>query len=375
MKNHTLRFLALICAIVLSASVFSGCGDLLGSKSTRNYVTAQETALYELPDFTSAIVTTCPAGTTLMYTETRNVDGIVWARVEKGWFILDAGNLSIATTAAPTEPTLMGDALYTPEHAIVKEEVAVFDTPNGNQLGTTLAVGDPVSVSRVATKGSEWSYIGNGWVPESCLFFPDEPGYDAVVCYTTTSTHLFEGASESTASLETLSVGARVEYSSSILIGDVRWGYTGSGWVCTDDLYESGRSTGERIECTVRYTTSVLEGPGNQYSRIGTAEVGEQIDVFIKLPINGTSWGCTHAGWVCMDDIYEEGTVGNRPCSGYVTKTTSLNVRSGPSMDHNVIDKLPARSYIEILERVTRNGKDWGFNGTGWVFMELVDLE
>ena len=40
-----------------------------------------------------------------------------------------------------------------------------------------------------------------------------------------------------------------------------------------------------------------------------------------------------------------------------------------------VLDQLHYGDYVDILERVERNGNDWGYTGEGWIFMDLTEIQ
>ena len=76
-----------------------------------------------------------------------------------------------------------------------------------------------------------------------------------------------------------------------------------------------------------------------------------------------------------MESVYVEGTEGQRPCYVMVIDSTPLNVRLAPGTDNEVLDQLHYGDYVDILERVERNGNDWGYTGEGWIFMDLTEIQ
>lgn len=160
------------------------------------------------------------------------------------------------------------------------------------------------------------------------------------------------------------------------------WGFVAVGWVNMHNVYVEGsfRADGTRGYHSgfgvIRDEDALFcDLPNWQATDLYSADTGFRFEIYEQIFMGGAWWAYTPHGWICMDYVYEEGTVGNRPCTAMVIDKTPLNVRLAPGTDNEVLTTLRYGDYVDILERVKRNGKDWGFTGTGWIYMDLTEIQ
>ncbi len=160
------------------------------------------------------------------------------------------------------------------------------------------------------------------------------------------------------------------------------WGFAAVGWVNMQNVYVEGsfRADGSRgyhsgFGVVREENVAFCDLPNWQSSNLVFADSGFRFEIYEQIFISGSWWAYTPHGWVCMDFIYEEGTVGTRPCTAMVIDKTPLNVRVAPGTDNEILTTLRYGDYVRILERIERNGKDWGFTGTGWIYMDLTEIQ
>lgn len=153
------------------------------------------------------------------------------------------------------------------------------------------------------------------------------------------------------------------------------WANTEFGWVSMDGLYIPGEPGPNAGYGVTRTDVTCLSRPGVQSNVTDQLASGMRFEVYAQIEIDGYWWGHTEYGWVAMDDVYVEGTEGLRPCYVMVIDSTPLNVRLGPGTDYEKLSKLHYGDYVQILERVERNGSDWGYTGEGWIFMDLTEIQ
>lgn len=109
----------------------------------------------------------------------------------------------------------------------------------------------------------------------------------------------------------------------------------------------------------------------NQNSdRVDVYKKGDRITI---LETKGT-WGRTNKGWVSLNYVYQDGTQGANPANGVITGN-GLNVRSGPGTNYDRVETLNFGARVNILERITVNGKEWGCIKGGWISMEYVYVD
>ena len=88
---------------------------------------------------------------------------------------------------------------------------------------------------------------------------------------------------------------------------------------------------------------------------------------------NGGKWGRTDKGWVSLNYVYQDGTTGTKTAKGLVTGTT-LNVRSGPGTNYDVVGSYSQGDSVEIYAQFTINKTVWGCTNKGWVCMDYVEV-
>ena len=153
------------------------------------------------------------------------------------------------------------------------------------------------------------------------------------------------------------------------------WANTDMGWIPVDSIYIPGQADQTYGYGVSRAAVSFYSVPGVQSNITNQLDSGARFQVYVQIEMGGYRWGHTDYGWVPMDLVYVEGTAGLRACTAMVIDTTPLNVRLGPGTDYEKLSKLHYGDYVEILEQVERDGKDWGYTGEGWIYTELTEIQ
>lgn len=159
--------------------------------------------------------------------------------------------------------------------------------------------------------------------------------------------------------------------------GNQPWGLCNYGWILLNDCCIELDTLNSVIGYgVVRDTAACFYSEPNIYSGVvGTPECGSRYSLLAVVEIDSLTWAYTTQGWMPTDAIYEEGTTGFRPCSAIVIDPTPLNVRIAPGTDKEILATLTYGDHVQILERINYNGSDWGFTGTGWIFMDLTEIQ
>ncbi len=174
-----------------------------------------------------------------------------------------------------------------------------------------------------------------------------------------------------------LEAGKKVHLSQLAAAGTNPWGLCDFGWILLDDCYFELDGLNSPVAYgVVRNNDACFYPEPNIYSGVaGTPACGSRYGLLAVVEIGDLTWTYTEAGWMPADAIYEEGTTGFRPCSAIVIDPTPLNVRIAPGTDKEILTTLTYGDHVEILERIHYNGSDWGFTGTGWIFMDLTEIQ
>jgi probable enterotoxin B len=89
------------------------------------------------------------------------------------------------------------------------------------------------------------------------------------------------------------------------------------------------------------------------------------------------TWGRISTGWICMDyvTITSETTTTQKLTGTISTGGSDLRVRSGAGSNYTIAAYLKDGSRVEILDRKTVNGVEWGRISKGWIMMQFVKLD
>ena len=110
---------------------------------------------------------------------------------------------------------------------------------------------------------------------------------------------------------------------------------------------------------------NIRDAASTEGKKVGSYTTGDRVEILEKK--NG--WGRTNKGWISMDYIYQDGTVGKNTAKGIVM-ADQLNVRSGPGTNYDRTGSLSAGDRIHILEQFTINGSKWACIEKGWICID-----
>lgn len=326
-------------------------------------------------------------------------------------------------TSAPTETTTVATTEAPKENvAVVKEKVNTYASPSlESNIVHTLDAGDEVTVNRVETMpvtGLTWAYIPlKGWVQTDYLDMSNvtltgsttTPAGSNTTGATTATTAptapAGSGTTTTTTSGQTGTVTAselRIRQSAAstaAVVGSYKkgdkvtvletsngWGRTDKGWISLNYV-SFGTTTGTTNTGTTGTTTgtttttggtkgivtatqlNIRESAATTAAQKGSYSYGDRITILETS--NG--WGRTDKGWVSLSYVYQDGTTGTKTAKGLVTGTT-LNVRSGPGTNYDVVGSYSQGDSVEIYAQFTINNTVWGCTNKGWVSMDYVEV-
>ena len=330
------------------------------------------------------------------------------------------------STEAPTETTTEATTEAPKTNvAVVKEKTGALASPStsANTINT-LNAGDEVEVSRVEyipSSGLTWAYIyQKGWVLTDYLDMTNvtitasnttpagnndgnQPTATTAPASTTgsgntsntgsgqvgtvTASELHIRQSPSTAAT---SVGKYVKGNQiTILETSNGWGRTDKGWVSLNYVSFGGNTgantnTGNTGNTTTNNTTTtggtkgivtatqlnIRESASKDAAQKGSYTYGDRITILETS--NG--WGRTDKGWVSLNYVYQDGTTGTNTAKGIVTGTT-LNVRSGPGTNYNLVANYSSMTRVNILEQIKVGDTTWGCTKDGWISLDYVYID
>ena len=301
-------------------------------------------------------------------------------------FGIDLPEISLPSGGQDT-PVQEDSALQTFTLPITTEfyEEPRWDSP----VLTVLKAGNTVTYSQVVTlDGVTWAQADEGWF----ALDGTRPGPQVEIysqyfvtntrAYPYDSIPVYDQPASFSQAVGRADPGDLLEIHEMAETAEGTWGYADIGWVNMQNLYVEGsflpdgsRGYHSGIGVIRDEDASFCNVPNWQATDYVSAHAGFRFEIYEQLFISGSWWAYTPHGWICMDAVYEEGTVGQRPCTAMVIDKTPLNVRLAPGTDNKVLTTLRYGDYVNILERIRYNGKDWGFTGTGWIYMELTEIK
>ena len=288
-------------------------------------------------------VATAASGTQLVVVETTQVGNVLWGRTVDGWLEMSntnaSGNVIVGGTTGSTgttgTTTTSGTVIAT-GMVVAKTGVNVRAGAGTNYPSVGSAYnGQQVSIyETVNVNGTLWGRIGVGrWV---CLSYV-----------------------KLNSALPGTSTG------STGTTGGVIWEGSGTTTPSTTS-YQLGVVTASGLNVRV--------APGVGNATCGALKKGAQVKIYAQ-------------GWVCMNYIQLTNTVtpgtGNTTttpsstviATGTVKANTNLNVRNGAGVGYARVGSLTSGTVVNIYERVTVNGAEWGRIGVNqWVCMAYLVL-
>lgn len=302
-------------------------------------------------------VATATSGTQLVVVETAQVGNVLWGRTVDGWLEMSntnaSGNVIVGGTTGST----------------------------GTTTGTTTTSGTVIATGMVVAK---------------------------------TGVNVRAGAGTNYPSVGSAYNGQQVSIYETVNVNGTLWGRIGVGrWVCLSYVKLNsalpGTSTGstgttggviwEGSGTTTPSTTSYQLGvvtasglnvrvaPGVGNATCGALKKGAQVKIYAQTTVNNVLWGKVDQGWVCMNYVQLTNTVtpgtgnttttpsGTVIATGTVKANTNLNVRNGAGVGYARVGSLTSGTVVNIYERVTVNGAEWGRIGVNqWVCMAYLVL-
>lgn len=277
-------------------------------------VTANGLYIRKEPSSTGEIVGNYAKDTTITILETKNG----WGRTEKGWVSMtyvsttggntgntgNAGNTGNTGNTANTgnagnagnTTTTTGGTTY----FITASELNIRDQAgtNGNKVGTYVK-GDKVVVTETS---NGWGKTDKGWISMNYAYKTGTQGTNtARGIVTGQGLNIRSGPGTGYDSVgSSYGSGTRVN----ILEQINGWGCTDKGWISLNYVYIDGtEGDGAGTGVVTGDNVNIRKGPGTGYESVGSLNEGDEVEILAQFEIDGTMWGCTEDGWVCMDYV------------------------------------------------------------------------
>ena len=252
---------------------------------------------------TSTIVGNYTNGTTITILETKNG----WGRTDKGWvsmtYVSTTGNTgnnnnNNNNNAGTNNTTTGGDTYYITATTLnIRDQAGT----NGKQVGSYVE-GDKVVILETS---NGWGRTDKGWISMQYAYKNGATGNNtAKGIVTGNGLNVRSGPGTGYASVGNYASGTRVNILEQITVNGTTWGCTDKGWISLGYVYVDGTRTNDAATGTVTGdNVNIRSGPGTGYASVGSLSSGETVEILAQFEFNGTFWGCTSKGWVCMDFV------------------------------------------------------------------------
>lgn len=189
-----------------------------------------------------------------------------------------------------------------------------------------------------------------------------------------------EGVGISYDVITTLKEGDRVQILEEQALNGVPWGRIGQGWICLAYVHIDGTPLDEEPEqieevlenpavgTVIATELNIRTGPGINYDICGSLLKDDEVTITERKG----NWGKTDAGWINIIFAYFPDSLDGNFMETKVN-ADELNVRSGPGVSYESLQKINTGDAVTIWKFVTINHVQWGYIGDGWICMKYVE--
>ncbi len=134
---------------------------------------------------------------------------------------------------------------------------------------------------------------------------------------------------------------------------------------------------------------NIRGGASTGYPIVGHLRKDDPVEIFEIVTVGSTKWGRISQGWISLSYVTLDKTPssgnttttppdsnsGGQVINGTIIVTNKLNVRKGAGTQYSIVDQLKSGTKVQITEKKTVNGKQWGKISKGWICMDYVRVE
>ena len=296
-----------------------------------------------------AVVGSVNTGKQVVITQTAENGGILWGKFSSGWIALKYTNYDIVTAPEEEPPapvTKMGTVR-------VNDVLNVRSGPStGYGIVKTLKNGDKVEILEEKVVGTMvWGKISDGWISMDYVVIDGEEEPPTAEP-PQQEPPKEEPPKEEPPKEEPPVVTPPAE---------------------TPEAEQKVRTGKIKVSDVLR----VRSGPSTDNAVVGYLKAGEKVTITEQTSAGNMTWGKISNGWISMDyvELDPDTTEPAKPLEGTVQVSDLLRVRSGPGTSYPISAYLKNGDKVEITERRTVNGTQWGKIAKGWISLDYVKLD
>lgn len=254
------------------------------------------------------------SGNRVLITEQKDADGMTWGKISEGWISMDYISLE------DTEGGKTDDEDANIQGTVVNCDQLRVRSNAGTEYSIVGYVqrGEVVTITKTTMVGStKWGHIGWGWVSMDYIregVVEEDPGEDdpgdsdgtmTGTVVNTSELRVRSGAGLSYSVVGYLAGGTKVTITATKNSDGMIWGKIENGWISLDyvELDDNTTDTGSKIYTVVTDYLNVRVDAGTQYEAVAYYVRGDRVEVLEEKSADGTTWGRTSKGWICLDYV------------------------------------------------------------------------
>ena len=345
------------------------------------------------------------------------VGNTTWGRTDKGWISLTYVKLDEPVTEEPTTPPTEPEETKPEEdNTDEKDPEGIYGTvtsKNGLNIRSAPGTNSPsVGTYRANTRikileqrlanGVIWGRTDKGWVSMNYVKLDAAIGGDLesnVYGVVTAGTLCIrKGPGTGYAMTGSLSKGDRIAILEMTKNGATSWGRTEKGWVCMTyvkleedaadvpatqppatepeegDTVAPPAATKVMGKVTANGGLNIRSAASTKSTVVGAYHKGDSVVILEQKLVNGTAWGRTDKGWICMNYVKLDVNNSGASTAGYTgtVSASALCIRKGPGTGNVIVGSYRKGQVITILETTKVGNTTWGRTDLGWVCMDYV---
>lgn len=303
-------------------------------------VTASSLCIRASASTTASVLGYYSYGTKITVLEQKTEGTTLWGKTEKGWVCMNYVKLDESTeeeepAAGDDEPDIGNETPAEtpqpdPEEPSAEENKPVTGKVTASSLciraeagsGKTvvgyLRMGDSVTILEQKTVGTmTWGRISSGWIsmdyvrldsegaestPSAGEAQPETPSSgETGTVINTNNLRIRSCAGTGYSIVGYLTGGTKVTILEKKTVGTMIWGRIAQGWISLDYIkLDSTNNTPVKTGTVTTSSLCIREAASTTAPVVGYYSYGTSLSILEVTTTNGTSWGRTKLGWVCM---------------------------------------------------------------------------
>ncbi len=200
-------------------------------------------------------------GDRILILEQKPLGSSIWGRTDKGWVCMDYVRLesSAPGTGDNTQQPDTGDGNQTPEQK-PEDQPTVPPTTGG-----VIATGQVINANSLRIRA---------------------------------------GASTSTPTVGTLTMGSRVEFFEMRMMQGVIWGRISNGWISMNYVkLDPGAGNVVLLRGITTSNLNIRSGAGSQFKILNSYSIGSTVEIYAFTKVDDVLWGKTDKGWISLEYV------------------------------------------------------------------------